>query len=54
MYPHLIRSTRATHLVVEEGKDIKTAQKILGHQDSSTTEIYVVDPNADDDADDGF
>ena len=48
IYPHLFRSTRATHLVVYENKDIKTAQNLLGHKDSSTTEIYIVDPNADD------
>ena len=53
IWVHLIRSTRATHIVVYEGKDIKTAQSVLGHQDSSTTEIYVVrDDSAD--ADDAF
>lgn len=53
IWVHLIRSTRATHLVVLEGKDIKSAQAVLGHQDSSTTEIYVVRDNSDD-ADDAF
>ncbi|MCL1696257.1 MULTISPECIES: tyrosine-type recombinase/integrase [unclassified Lysinibacillus] len=48
MFVHLIRSTRATHLVVEEGKDIKSAQAILGHADSSTTEIYVVRDDSED------
>ena len=42
MFVHLIRSTRATHLVVDDNKDIKTAQEVLGHADSSTTEIYIV------------
>lgn len=42
MFVHLIRSTRATHLVVDDNKDIKTAQQVLGHADSSTTELYVV------------
>lgn len=53
IWVHLIRSTRATHLVVLEGKDIKSAQAVLGHQDSSTTEIYVVRDSSDD-ADDAF
>ena len=53
MFVHLIRSTRATHLVVDDNKDIKTAQQVLGHQDASTTQIYVVrDEN--DMADDAF
>lgn len=53
MFVHLIRSTRATHLVVHDEKDIKTAQKILGHASSETTEIYVVRDEGDD-ADDAF
>lgn len=46
IYPHLFRSTRATHLVIYEGKDISIAQNLLGHLDSSTTSIYIVNPNA--------
>jgi len=41
-HPHLLRETRATTLVVEQGKDIKTAQKLLDHKSSTTTEIYVI------------
>jgi len=41
-HPHLIRETRATTLVVEQGKDIKAAQKLLDHKSSTTTEIYVI------------
>lgn len=50
IHPHLLRSSRATIAVTEEGKDIKSVQKLLGHQDASTTEIYIVrdDTNADD------
>lgn len=53
IWVHLLRSTRATHIVEVEGKSIKTAQKILGHSESSTTEIYVVRDETDD-ADDAF
>lgn len=48
IHPHLLRSSRATIAVVEEGKDIKSVQKLLGHQDSSTTEIYIVRDDTDD------
>ncbi|MBX0320200.1 tyrosine-type recombinase/integrase [Shouchella clausii] len=42
VHPHLFRSTRATHLVVNEGYDIEAAQELLGHESSETTQIYVV------------
>jgi len=41
IHPHAIRSARATTLVMEQHKDIKIAQKLLGHLNSATTEIYV-------------
>lgn len=52
VHPHLLRETRATSLVVEQGKDISVAQKLLGHKSSQTTEIYIVrkDENASDEA----
>jgi site-specific recombinase XerD len=53
VHPHQLRSTRATHLVVEDSKDIRAAQALLGHQSSETTEIYVV-RDSDDDIDDAF
>jgi site-specific recombinase XerD len=37
--PHLIRGTRSTH-ILEEGKDIKKAQALLGHKQSSTTDQF--------------
>lgn len=46
-HPHLLRETRATTLVVEGNKDIRVAQKLLGHESSTTTEIYVVRKDAD-------
>lgn len=44
--PHLFRRSRATHLKVIEGIDIKEIQNLLGHKSSETTEIYITDPNA--------
>ena len=52
-HPHLLRESRATTLVVEQGKDIKSAQKLLDHKSSTTTEIYVIRKDQDD-ADDAF
>jgi len=46
--PHLIRGTRSTH-ILEEGKDIKKAQSLLGHKQSSTTDqFYDLRQNKDD------
>jgi integrase len=52
VHPHLFRESRATTLVVEQGKNIKIAQKLLGHNSSTTTEIYVIrdDENDSDEA----
>lgn len=51
--PHNFRVSRASHLCVDEGKNIKSAQKLLGHEQSSTTELYVI-RNDDADLDDAF
>ena len=52
-HPHLIRESRATTMVVENGKDIKSAQSLLGHKSSTTTDLYVIRKD-EDDADDAF
>lgn len=52
VHPHIWRESRATSIVIEQGKDIIVAQKLLGHNDSSTTQLYVIrdDEDASDEA----
>lgn len=52
-HPHLLRESRATQAVVEDGKDINVVKNLLGHNSSETTEIYVI-RNDDDNVDDLF
>lgn len=47
-YPHQLRSSRATQLAEEDGVDIKVIQKLLGHENATTTEIYIQHDDADD------
>lgn len=48
VHPHLFRESRATTMVVEQQKDIKIAQKLLGHLSSVTTDLYVIRKDGDD------
>lgn len=42
IHPHLFRESRATNLVIFEKKSIEIAQRLLGHNSSETTKIYVI------------
>lgn len=54
VHPHLLRESRATNLVVEEGKSLETAQKLLGHESSETTSKHYVIREDTEDADEAF
>jgi integrase len=53
IHPHLFRESKATNMVVYEKKSIEVAQKLLGHNSSETTKIYVIS-NEESDAFDAF
>jgi site-specific recombinase XerD len=54
-HPHLFRESRATNLVVYEHKSAEVAQKLLGHDDVSTTKNhYIIKNDADDESDEAF
>lgn len=52
-HPHILREAKATISVVEEGKNISAVQRLLGHESSQTTEIYVI-ADLDDELDELF
>lgn len=55
VHPHLFRESRATNIVVYENKPAEVAQKLLGHNDVSTTKNhYIIKNNEDDESDEAF
>lgn len=54
VHPHIFRESRATNLVVYEGKSPEVAQKLLGHNDVSTTNKHYIIREDMDDADEAF
>ena len=51
--PHNFRRSRATNLVCYDHRALETAQKLLGHASSETTQIYVIREDTED-ADEAF
>lgn len=55
LHPHAIRESRATSIVVEEGKSAESAQRLLGHESVETTrKHYIICDTEDDEADELF
>jgi len=53
-HPHILRESRATTIVVEDKKNIETAQRLLGHNSSETTRIYVCKDDDEEESDELF
>lgn len=55
VHPHIFRESRATNLVVYEHKSAEVAQKLLGHEDVSTTKNhYIIQNDENDESDEAF
>ena len=55
VHPHLMRESRATNIVVYEHKSAEVAQKLLGHNDVTTTKNhYIINENEVDESDEAF
>jgi len=54
IHPHIFRESRASVGVLEEGRDIKSISRLLGHKSEETTKIYIIGDTEDDDMDDLF
>ena len=55
VHPHLLRESRATNIVIYEHKSAEVAQKLLGHNDVSTTKNhYIIRNDEIDESDEAF
>ena len=55
VHPHLFRESRATNLVIYEHKSAEVAQKLLGHNDVTTTKNhYIIRNDEVDESDEAF
>lgn len=55
VHPHLFRESRATNIVVYEHRSAEVAQKLLGHNDVSTTKNhYIIKEGEEDESDEAF
>lgn len=54
VWPHLLRTSRATNLCTEDNKSVEVAQKLLGHESSETTIKHYIIRQDTEDADEAF
>lgn len=55
LHPHALRESRATSIVIEEGKSAEAAQRLLGHESVETTrKHYIICDAQEDEADELF
>ncbi len=55
VHPHCLRESRATSIVIEEGKSVESAARLLGHASSETTKKhYIICDSQEDEADELF
>lgn len=55
VHPHCLRESRATSIVIEEGKSVESAARLLGHASSETTKKhYIICDSEEDESDELF
>jgi site-specific recombinase XerD len=54
VFPHLLRASRATNLLLEDGKSIDAIKQLLNHESSETTSSFYIIRDETEDLDDVF